>query len=422
MPCACRCRSLDRERAAAGSRGRRAGNSAILGGQDGTFTEWGALDANDIVWVLWSATVGRESAIAARVEAAHTAGFTQLSVSPEDVGRAAGEGMPAAVLGRRLRGEGLEIVLDPVMNWYGDALDDVFRMAEDLGAVAIAAIGPFTPDEVPPEQLPARFATFCDRAADSVHGCSSSSCPSPRSRTWPAPGRSSREPTGATAVSSSTPGTSSGATRTSNCWLACRGPHFGVQVSDAPVEVQGTLGEDTFHRLLPGDGSFDLERVLRVLDEIGGLRWVGPEVLSPASTAHVCAQGASCRLVVAERSRLAGRARRRLGCRHRWPDSCGCGRQPGRAAGERRGLTGWAETCDGCALRWRSGFRCLVGRDCRTAVGACGGRLASDGGEHFGGEELSMDRAVSVKGRPPRPIWARNVRVRAARAPRASCR
>ena len=55
---------------------------------------------------------------------------------------------------------------------------------------------------------------------------------------------------------------------------------FAVQLNDAAAEVRGTLWEDTMHRLLPGDGTFALHRVIQVLDRIGGLTLVGPEVIS----------------------------------------------------------------------------------------------------------------------------------------------
>jgi len=55
---------------------------------------------------------------------------------------------------------------------------------------------------------------------------------------------------------------------------------FGVQISD------GTRDDpDTFKRRLPGEGEFDLPAVIAALDRIGGLRWIGPEVLSPATAA-----------------------------------------------------------------------------------------------------------------------------------------
>ena len=55
---------------------------------------------------------------------------------------------------------------------------------------------------------------------------------------------------------------------------------FGVQIDDAPAEPAAPLWEDTFHRLLPGDGDFDLVSVMRTLEATGGLRWIGPEVFS----------------------------------------------------------------------------------------------------------------------------------------------
>ncbi len=57
---------------------------------------------------------------------------------------------------------------------------------------------------------------------------------------------------------------------------------FAVQVNDAAAEPSGPLWEDTFLRLLPGEGAFDLPRIMRTLEEIGGLTWVGPEIFSEA--------------------------------------------------------------------------------------------------------------------------------------------
>ncbi len=65
-----------------------------------------------------------------------------------------------------------------------------------------------------------------------------------------------------------------------------------MQVSDGAPEVQGGISQDTFHGRLPGEGCFDLARVLRALDRIGGLRWVGPEVISPATAAMAPADAA----------------------------------------------------------------------------------------------------------------------------------
>jgi sugar phosphate isomerase/epimerase len=56
---------------------------------------------------------------------------------------------------------------------------------------------------------------------------------------------------------------------------------MAVQISDADPEVVGSLWNDTLHhRRLPGDGCFELERAIAILDRIGGLNWFGPEVIS----------------------------------------------------------------------------------------------------------------------------------------------
>jgi sugar phosphate isomerase/epimerase len=67
---------------------------------------------------------------------------------------------------------------------------------------------------------------------------------------------------------------------------------FSVQVSDGAAEPRGTVAQDTFHRLLPGDGCFDLPRLVRTLGRIGGLSSVGPEVISPVTQAMAPAAAA----------------------------------------------------------------------------------------------------------------------------------
>ena len=67
---------------------------------------------------------------------------------------------------------------------------------------------------------------------------------------------------------------------------------FGVQVADASAEPTMPLVEETFNRMLPGDGELDLTGVLRVLHRGGGLRWVGPEVISPTLAAMAPADAA----------------------------------------------------------------------------------------------------------------------------------
>src|SRR5437763_14483287 len=102
-----------------------------------------------IGWVLWSATIGLESRIAARVDAARAAGFTRFSLSATDVARLAEQGTDPEELGRQLRDSGLEVVLDPVMSWYGGApfpgqfaamsFEDELRLCEALPIVSMSA-------------------------------------------------------------------------------------------------------------------------------------------------------------------------------------------------------------------------------------------------------------------------------------------
>jgi sugar phosphate isomerase/epimerase len=251
----------------------------------GTALQWPSVEG-EITWVLWAATVGRHRPLGERVTAALGAGYTQLSLSPEDVQQSAVEGVPAAELGRRLRAEGLELVLDPAMGWYGDAADDVLRTVEALGVTSMSAIGPFRTDEVPAEELPARFAAFCDRAAEVGAQVGFEFMPisaiADLAAAWDIVGGADR-PNGGVVV---------------DTWHFFRGTPdfdllatipgeriFGVQVSDAPAEPGQSLAEETFHRLMPGDGALDLIGLLTALDAIGGLHHVGPEVLSPVTAA-----------------------------------------------------------------------------------------------------------------------------------------
>jgi sugar phosphate isomerase/epimerase len=249
-----------------------------------------------IGWVLWSGTVGLESPIPGRIEAALAGGYSRLSVSPLDVARAEEKGTSATELGRRIRDAGLEIVLDPVMNWYGGTprtdsrfarfpADESLRMCEALQVVSITVIGQAT-SELPAEEVAGPFGTFCDRAADLGAQVHLEFIPMTAIRDLA---------TAETIVH--------GADRPNggilfDTWHFFRGDPdfavlervpgrriFAVQIDDAEAEPRGSMREDTQHRLLPGDGSFDLPRVVAALDRIGALRWVGPEVISPETEA-----------------------------------------------------------------------------------------------------------------------------------------
>lgn len=279
----------------------------------------------DLGWILWSGTIGFASPVTVGAAAASAAGYRRLSVSPADVLTAARQGIQPAELGQHIRGFGLDIVLDAVMNWHGCPrtdwpfvghrdpagyradLDEVLGMCEALQVVAMNAVGPAACDR-PIADLAEPFGQLCDRAAAFGAQVTLEFMPM-------------------LAIDSLTAAWSivSGADRGNgglvlDTWHFFRaGPDFATlegipagrivatQISDGAAAVRGSLVDDTFRRLMPGDGSFDLDHLIRVLDRLGGLRWVGPEVISPA-TATATAEPTE--IAVAARQRIADLIRR----------------------------------------------------------------------------------------------------------------
>jgi sugar phosphate isomerase/epimerase len=249
---------------------------------------------DDIGWVLWSGTIGLESPMEARVAAAQAAGFTRVTVGPHDVARAEEQGTKPDDLGRYLHDAGLDIVMDPVMNWYGDpsggtkftpfSLDEVLSISETWGVVSINVLGPM--HDMPLQELVGPFGRICDRAADLGAQVFLEFMPM----------LGVKDLAGAWAIVQGAERPNGGILF--DTWHFFRSNPdfalletvpgdriFAVQIADGPTEVQTSVEEETFNRRLPGDGSLDLDRVVRTLDRIGGLRWVGPEVISPLTQA-----------------------------------------------------------------------------------------------------------------------------------------
>jgi sugar phosphate isomerase/epimerase len=247
-------------------------------------------------WVLWAGTVGLDSPVPDRVAAAVAAGCTRVSIGPLDVARAATEGLSAAELGASVRQAGLEIVMDPLMGWADDTplpgpfapygIEDMLAMCEALRAVAVTAIGPFAYDHAAPAELSKRFAALCDRTAEIGARVQFEFMPmtaiTDLASAWRIVEGAGRDNGGLMF----------------DTWHFFRGNPdytrlgrvpgdriFAVQVADGGADISGSVAEDTFNRLLPGDGVFDLVGVIRALDRIGGLRWIGPEVISPLTAA-----------------------------------------------------------------------------------------------------------------------------------------
>lgn len=247
-------------------------------------------------WVLWSGTLGLESDITSRIDAAVACGYSRVSVSPLDIWRSEEAGVSAREVGRHFAESGLGVVVDPIMNWFGGTApsgsrfarftaDEALRMCEDLGAVSATAIGQAAGDRLP-SNIADHFGALCDRAAEfgmdvhleftAIHSIGT------LQQAWDIV-RDAERANGGLLL---------------DTWHFFRtGADFellaeipgerilAVQVDDGLAEVVGTMRDDTLNRLLPGDGSFDLVGVMSVLERIAGLAWVGPEVISPVTAA-----------------------------------------------------------------------------------------------------------------------------------------
>ena len=212
-----------------------------------------------------------------------------MSLSPVDVARSTEAGVDAGALRAAARSRDLRWILDPIVSWLpagaasrspfaAFSIADVARMAELLDAASMTAIALSSkPHET--DQLAEAFADLCDAVVDvDVHlEFMPMSVVTDVSFAWEVVQTAGRENGGIVF----------------DTWHFLRGNPavdaladvpgdriFTVQVNDARAEPVGTLWEDTFHRLLPGDGDFDLTSVMGVLESIGGLSWVGPEVFS----------------------------------------------------------------------------------------------------------------------------------------------
>ena len=243
-------------------------------------------------WVMWAGTVGFATPVLDRLEASRGLDVQRFSLTPVDVEWAAGQGISAHDLGTRIRDVGRDVILDPIVGWYGGtpnpksrfgrfSSDETIRMGAELGAVAMNLIGQPTHD-VTIEHIATCFADVCDRVAE--FGA-----------------QAHLEFTPITAIVDLASGWD--IVRTADrlnggllfdTWHFAKGDPdlelleqipgdriFSVQISDARAEVLPDVIQDTLHRALPGDGVLDLVAVVRVLHRIGALTWIGPEVFSP---------------------------------------------------------------------------------------------------------------------------------------------
>ena len=257
-------------------------------------------DLQDIGWVMWAGTIGLDSPISARIDAALAARCQRFSIGAPDL---LSVELAPAEIGRAARDAGLELVVDPIMGWCGTermpgpygalSRDEVLAIASEIGAVAFTALGPFQPG-IGLEEVARSFGDLCDRAGE--FGA--------RVHLEFMPGTAVVDLRGALDVIEAADRANGGVLVDTfhffrgnpDMSVLAQLPGdrvFAVQVSDAPASFHGDYGEATFHRLLPGDGAIDLPGILGALDRAGGLHWIGPEVISPFTAAMPAAEAAT---------------------------------------------------------------------------------------------------------------------------------
>jgi sugar phosphate isomerase/epimerase len=249
--------------------------------------------------VLWAATV-RTKSLADRLHAAEVGRFAATSFFPIDLAGWIDAGISLHDVRTQLEAAQLSVVaIDPFTQWvprwqapagypagYLDFVrftaDDVLRMAAAVGAQAINCVEPFGVDYERAELVDA-LGSFAERARREGLRVTLEFMPISGIRSL-ADGWAIVEPLPATVVG-----------LTFDTWHYFRSTVddallrsipgdrvFEVQLADARMALAApTLTDDLLHhRLLPGEGDFDLTTAVASLRAIGGYRSVGPELFS----------------------------------------------------------------------------------------------------------------------------------------------
>lgn len=253
--------------------------------------------------VLWAANV-RNKSLDDRIRAARAGGFDAMSIFPVDFVTWTAEGLTGRQIRQRYDDAGVKLaIVDPFVQWVPDfdilgdypaenipfidhTEDDVFRMAEELEATQINVVEGLGQHHEFAALVDA-LGRFADRAAS--RGLRIGHEPMPISsiatlqQGWDLVRTIDRDNLGLTFD-------------TWHFWRS--GPDhallrtipgekiFDVQLADATTALKGDLLNDLLrHRLLAGEGDFDLVTTVKILRENGAYRSVGPELFSDAMDA-----------------------------------------------------------------------------------------------------------------------------------------
>jgi sugar phosphate isomerase/epimerase len=287
-----------------------------------------ALGRDDLVashYTLAGGGIGEPArfSFAERVAAAAAAGFAGIGLQVEDYGACRDGGLSDADLraildDHRVRVVELEFVFgwaraDERSTWARRMEERLYAAADALGARHLN-VGDIDPagDFPPLDAVAERFAAVCDRAA--AHGLLVAieflpwtDIPDVRTA-WEIARRAGR-PNGGLLVDAWH--YFRGAGNEAALRAVPAGRIVAVQLDDADAP-SGAPYEDTLRRRLPGEGTFDLVGLVRLLDDIGVDVPVSVEIISPEHAARPLAEAArrahdTTRAVLARaRSRVPG--------------------------------------------------------------------------------------------------------------------
>jgi sugar phosphate isomerase/epimerase len=237
-----------------------------------------------------------------QVRAARLSGFGEMSLRPIVIARTLSEGLTLAEMREMLAGEGVAVGrIDPIVTWVPDwrasnfgldfnlvtAFDPlaIFDLCAHFGAEHVSLNAMWPVGRYGQEEITGHYARLCEKARPYRISCDIEPIPM-----WGMDRfdqaldmilRSGAENGGL--VLDITHFVRAGATLD---WLETVPGHLvrTVQVCDGilPKPPRLTLEEECFDREWPGSGTFPIADILAVLDRIGGLVSVGPEVFSSA--------------------------------------------------------------------------------------------------------------------------------------------
>ncbi|WP_207401613.1 sugar phosphate isomerase/epimerase family protein [Phytopseudomonas dryadis] len=251
-----------------------------------------------------------------KIEATQRAGFSELTLQPQEVRRIVGQGLSIGDMKAIAADGGVRINrLDPLCtwnpNWQPKNMDDAFVADHSMPAEEFFALcnafgcqymslnATFAHDRYSQQQQVDFYAGICQRAAEHGLVCDLEPIPMWGVRSlengWDIVRQAGQANGGL--VLDTLHFTRSHSSLETLAGIPGDRIHC-VQICDGVLALpEGTtLEQDCFQRLWPGQGDFVLKPIISLLNDIGGLNQVGPEVFSLANAALSAeAVAAACR-------------------------------------------------------------------------------------------------------------------------------